>query len=52
MASGGVSSPGDVLELIAAGASMVQVGTFLLRRPGMAAELADGIRELLREGNG
>jgi dihydroorotate dehydrogenase (NAD+) catalytic subunit len=51
MASGGVSGPADVLELIAAGAAMVQVGTLLLRRPGAAAELVAGMRELLGEEN-
>jgi dihydroorotate dehydrogenase (NAD+) catalytic subunit len=52
MASGGVSRPADVLELLAAGASMVQVGTLLLRRPGTAAELLEGMRKLLSGENG
>jgi len=39
MASGGVSRGEDVLELLAAGAAMVQVGTWLMRRPGAAREL-------------
>ncbi len=52
MASGGVSCPEDVLELIAAGASMVQVGTLLLRRPGVGVELLSGIRALLKEESG
>ncbi|HRY61449.1 MAG TPA: dihydroorotate dehydrogenase [Candidatus Fermentibacter sp.] len=47
IASGGVWEPGDVLELLAAGASLVQVGTGLLRRPSLPSELAAGIRELL-----
>jgi dihydroorotate dehydrogenase (NAD+) catalytic subunit len=49
LASGGVSSPEDVLELLTAGAAMVQVGTWLMRRPGAAGELMDGILRLLRE---
>ncbi len=47
LASGGVSRPEDVLELLAAGASMVQVGTWLMRRPWSGTELRDGILELL-----
>lgn len=47
LASGGVSRPEDVLELLAAGASMVQVGTWLMRRPGAALELLEGVRGLL-----
>ena len=47
MASGGVSGPEDVLELMAAGAAMVQVGTYLLRRPGAGAELVAGMKALL-----
>lgn len=51
LASGGVSRPEDVLELLAAGAAMVQVGTWLMRRPGAAAELRNGILGLM-EGRG
>lgn len=47
LASGGVSRPEDVLELLAAGAAMVQVGTWLMRRPGAAAELRNGILGLM-----
>ena len=50
MASGGVSCPEDILELLAAGAAMVQVGTWLMRRPDAAAELREGVVRLL-EGN-
>jgi dihydroorotate dehydrogenase (NAD+) catalytic subunit len=52
MASGGVSCPGDVLELMAAGAAMVQVGTMLLRTPSAGAMLYSGMRDLLEEENG
>lgn len=50
LASGGVSCPEDILELLSAGASMVQVGTLLMRRPNAAAELREGVVRLL-EGN-
>jgi len=45
LASGGVSGAEDVLELLSAGASMVQVGTLLMRRPGIASYL---LREMVR----
>jgi dihydroorotate dehydrogenase (NAD+) catalytic subunit len=47
MASGGVSCGEDVLELLAAGAAMVQVGTWLMRRPGAARELLAEVLELM-----
>lgn len=47
IASGGVWEAGDVLELLAAGASLVQVGTGLLRRPSLPSELMAGMRDLL-----
>ena len=47
LASGGVSCPEDVLELLSAGASMVQVGTLVMRRPDAPAILLAGITELL-----
>jgi dihydroorotate dehydrogenase (NAD+) catalytic subunit len=47
LASGGVNSGGDVLELLAAGAEMVQVGTRLMRRPNAPSELFREARELL-----
>lgn len=47
IASGGVWEAGDVLELLAAGASLVQVGTGLLRRPSLPSELTAGMRDLL-----
>lgn len=50
LASGGVSSPEDILELLAAGASMVQVGTWLMRRPDAARELKEGVVRLLERG--
>jgi dihydroorotate dehydrogenase (NAD+) catalytic subunit len=46
IASGGVRRPEDVLELMAAGARMVQIGTCLLRRPFAAVELLRGMDEL------
>lgn len=48
LASGGVSRGEDILELLAAGASMVQVGSRLMRRPGAPAELFREAEELLR----
>ncbi len=39
LASGGVSRGEDILELLAAGAEMVQVGSRLMRRPYAAREL-------------
>jgi dihydroorotate dehydrogenase (NAD+) catalytic subunit len=47
LASGGVSCPEDILELLAAGAAMVQVGTLLMRRPDAAGELREGVLRLL-----
>ncbi len=47
LASGGVARGGDVLELLAAGAEMVQVGSRLMRRPRAARELLQEARELL-----
>ena len=49
LASGGVSGPEDILELLAAGASMVQVGTWLMRRPFAAFELMQGVRSMIEE---
>ena len=47
LASGGVNRAEDILELIAAGAAMVQVGTWLMRRPDAARELRDSMVSLL-----
>jgi dihydroorotate dehydrogenase (NAD+) catalytic subunit len=47
IASGGVWGAEDVLELLAAGASMVELGTCILRRPGRASEIAVELRSLL-----
>jgi len=47
LASGGVNRAEDILELIAAGAAMVQVGTWLMRRPDAARELKEGMISLL-----
>jgi dihydroorotate dehydrogenase (NAD+) catalytic subunit len=49
LASGGVSRGEDVLELLAAGAAMVQVGTWLMRRPCAARELLAEVLELMAE---
>ena len=51
LASGGVSCPEDILELLSAGAAMVQVGTWLMRRPDAAAELREGVIRLLESGS-
>lgn len=48
ISSGGVSSGEDILELMAAGAAMVQVGTWLMRRPFAAAELLAEADSLLK----
>ena len=47
LASGGVNRAEDILELLAAGAAMVQVGTWLMRRPDAARELREGVICLL-----
>ncbi len=47
LASGGVCHGRDVLELLAAGAAVVQVGSRLMRRPSAAAELLREARELM-----
>ncbi len=47
ISSGGVSAGEDVLKLMAAGASMVQVGTRLMRRPFAASELYSEMTSLL-----
>ncbi|MCK5131133.1 MAG: dihydroorotate dehydrogenase [Candidatus Sabulitectum sp.] len=49
ISSGGVSRGDDVLQLLAAGAQMVQVGTRLMRRPFAAAELIDEMKKLTGE---
>ncbi len=49
ISSGGVSCGEDVLQLLAAGADMVQVGTRLMRRPFAAAELMDEMKKLTGE---
>lgn len=47
LASGGVNRAEDILELLAAGAAMVQVGTWLMRRPDAAFDLKEGVIRLL-----
>ncbi len=49
LASGGVGRGEDVLELLAAGAAMVQVGTLVMRRPGAASELMAEILGMLAD---
>lgn len=49
ISSGGVSRGEDVLQLLAAGAQMVQVGTRLMRRPFAASELMDEMKKLTGE---
>ncbi len=49
ISSGGVSHGEDILQLLAAGASMVQVGTRLMRRPFAGAELMDEMQKLIGE---
>ncbi|RKZ02232.1 dihydroorotate dehydrogenase [Candidatus Fermentibacteria bacterium] len=49
ISSGGVSCGQDVLQLLAAGAEMVQVGTRLMRRPCAAGELLDEMKKLTGE---
>lgn len=49
ISSGGVSAGSDVLQLLAAGAQMVQVGTRLMRRPFAAVELVDEMKKLTGE---
>ena len=49
ISSGGVSRGDDVLQLLAAGARMVQVGTRLMRRPFAAAELMDEMKKFTGE---
>ncbi len=49
ISSGGVSHGEDVLQLLAAGAQMVQVGTRLMRRPFAGAELMDEMKKLTGE---
>lgn len=46
ISSGGVSRGADVLELLAAGAEMVQVGTWLMRRPWASMELMEEMTSL------
>ena len=49
ISSGGVSHGEDVLQLLAVGAQMVQVGTRLMRRPFAGAELMDEMKKLTGE---
>ncbi|MCD4707409.1 MAG: dihydroorotate dehydrogenase [Candidatus Sabulitectum sp.] len=49
ISSGGVSRGEDVLQLLAAGAEMVQIGTRLMRRPFAAGELMDEMKKLTGE---
>jgi dihydroorotate dehydrogenase (NAD+) catalytic subunit len=51
IASGGASSADDVLDYIVAGATAVQVGTAVFRRPGVVSEIAAELRRALTEEN-
>jgi dihydroorotate dehydrogenase (NAD+) catalytic subunit len=51
VASGGAASAEDVLEFVVAGATAVQIGTALFRRPDLVSAVAGELRSLLgREG--
>lgn len=49
ISSGGASSAEDVLEFVVAGASAVQIGTALFRRPDGISAIAADLRRLLTE---
>ena len=51
IASGGASNAEDVLDYVVAGATAVQVGTAVFRRPGVISEIATDLRRLLQEEN-
>ena len=46
---GGISSAGDALEFIIAGATAVQVGTALFTNPRAALEILEGIERFMQE---
>lgn len=50
-ASGGVWNAENILELMAAGARMVEVGSLLMRKPGISMELWREMFRLLEENN-
>ncbi len=47
LASGGAASADDVLEFIVAGATAVQIGTALFRRPDLISAIAADLRRIL-----
>ncbi len=49
LASGGVGKAEDILELMAAGARMVEIGTLLMRKPGVSEELWKEMHRLLED---
>lgn len=49
VASGGASSPEDILEFLVAGASAVQIGTWNFYEPRAAKVAVEGIRRLLEK---
>ena len=51
IASGGAQSADDVLDYVVAGATAVQVGTAVFRRPGVISDIATDLRRLLAEEN-
>jgi len=48
MGVGGVSTAGDVIEFMMAGASLVQVGTSCFRHPDVFAQVREGLAEFCR----
>lgn len=46
---GGISSAGDAVEMLLAGASAVSVGTANFYNPGVTMEIADGIRQYMEK---
>jgi len=47
--SGGIGDTGDALEFLAAGAVAVQVGTALFAEPAAPSEIAEGLRNYMKE---
>ncbi|HWP69284.1 MAG TPA: dihydroorotate dehydrogenase, partial [Rectinemataceae bacterium] len=48
---GGISSPGDALEYLLAGASAIQIGTALFADPRAPLEILEGIVEWMKRKN-
>jgi dihydroorotate dehydrogenase (NAD+) catalytic subunit len=45
---GGISSPGDAIEFLIAGATAVQIGTWNFVNPGVTIEIIDGIESYMK----